>query len=285
MPSTSSPEPQCTPRSSVCFLKTHKCASSAMQNMLMRYGERHGLAFALPPFGLYLGNPAFFNRTQVMGSPPFDMLVHHTRFHEYEVRAVLKPDAVFVTIVREPAVLTTEWTPRESQQAVLGVRSSYVIRKSAEILWHLLVEDMVEQKLIGFLQFFPQNDFRRPMSSKLANELRAFNAVDSLRYEHFLRRFEQRVQAFGLERMEKELTLLEQRTQFWYQRCVAREVAADKRDKNIYTVKVLTLQLRNGSGEVCFWMTAAEHLFTKQLRFKQLYKNAGLHMKVLREPD
>ncbi|XP_077514019.1 galactosylceramide sulfotransferase-like isoform X2 [Amblyomma americanum] len=340
IPSTSSPEPQCTPRSSLCFLKTHKCASSAMQNILMRYGERHGLAFALPPFGLYLGNPAFFNRTQVMGSPPFDMLVHHTRFYEEEVRAVLKPDAVFVTIVREPAALfeslfsyydleanikvKLEQLPSAVNNASLNkpiqdllpgqrghrhginqmsfdlgfdieqadnataaqafiehvdtvfdlVMVAERINESLILLRHLLCWDMDD--VVVFRLNARQNGFRRPMSSKLADELRALNAVDTLLYEHFLRRFEQRVQAFGWERMEKELTLLEQRTQFWYQRCVAQEVAADTRDKDNYTAKVLTLQRRNGSGEVCFWMTAPERLFTKQLRINQLYKDAGL---------
>ncbi|XP_065288650.2 galactosylceramide sulfotransferase-like isoform X2 [Dermacentor albipictus] len=95
----------CTPRHTVFFLKTHKCASSTVQNLLVRYGERHGLTFALPPSGVYLGHPDFLNRTMAQGTPPFDMLVHHTRFQEVEARALLKPDPVFVTIVREPASL------------------------------------------------------------------------------------------------------------------------------------------------------------------------------------
>ncbi|XP_075534875.1 galactosylceramide sulfotransferase-like [Dermacentor variabilis] len=95
----------CTPRHTVFFLKTHKCASSTVQNLLVRYGERHGLTFALPPSGVYLGHPDFLNRSMAQGTPPFDMLVHHTRFEEVEARALLKPDPVFVTIVREPASL------------------------------------------------------------------------------------------------------------------------------------------------------------------------------------
>ena len=39
---------------SVGFLKTHKCASSSVQNILLRWGVRHGLNFVLPPAGNYL---------------------------------------------------------------------------------------------------------------------------------------------------------------------------------------------------------------------------------------
>ncbi|XP_075538622.1 galactosylceramide sulfotransferase-like isoform X2 [Dermacentor variabilis] len=90
---------------SVCFLKTHKCASSSVQNMLMRYGESHGLRFVLPKSANYLGHPHLFNRSMAPGKPPFDMLVHHARFHETEMRAVLRQQPLFVTIVREPAAL------------------------------------------------------------------------------------------------------------------------------------------------------------------------------------
>ncbi|XP_037509398.1 galactose-3-O-sulfotransferase 3-like [Rhipicephalus sanguineus] len=105
-PSYNASLPSCSaPRHTVCFLKTHKCASSSVQNLLMRYGERHQLTFALPRRGVYLGHLALLSRTVAVGTPPFDMLVHHTRFQEDEARALLKSDPVFVTIVREPAAL------------------------------------------------------------------------------------------------------------------------------------------------------------------------------------
>ncbi|CAN7939725.1 unnamed protein product [Ixodes hexagonus] len=97
----------CRPRRSICFLKTHKCASSSVQNMMMRYGDRHNLSFVLPRRYNYLGNPEYFNRRMApdSGRRRYDMLVHHSRFQEAEMRAVLAPDPVFVTIVREPASL------------------------------------------------------------------------------------------------------------------------------------------------------------------------------------
>lgn len=99
-------EELCRPQRSVCFLKTHKCASTSLQNVLLRYGESRGLRFVLPARANYLGHPRLFNRSMAAaGTPPFDLLAHHARFNEAEMRAVLRPGAAFVTIVREPASL------------------------------------------------------------------------------------------------------------------------------------------------------------------------------------
>ncbi|KAH7975452.1 hypothetical protein HPB52_001781 [Rhipicephalus sanguineus] len=84
----------------------HKCASSSVQNVFMRYGETHNMTFALPARGNLMGYPRIFERSMAaVGKPPFDILAHHTRFNESEMRAVLKPNVVFITIVREPAAL------------------------------------------------------------------------------------------------------------------------------------------------------------------------------------
>ena len=48
---------QCQPRHAIFFLKTHKCGSSTVQNILLRHGERHGLDFVLPEQRHYFGPP------------------------------------------------------------------------------------------------------------------------------------------------------------------------------------------------------------------------------------
>ena len=44
----------CMPANKVAFMKTHKCASTSIQNILMRYGLNHDLNFVLPLTGHYL---------------------------------------------------------------------------------------------------------------------------------------------------------------------------------------------------------------------------------------
>ncbi|KAI2547007.1 galactose-3-O-sulfotransferase 4, partial [Homo sapiens] len=40
--------PSCPPRQRLVFLKTHKSGSSSVLSLLHRYGDQHGLRFALP---------------------------------------------------------------------------------------------------------------------------------------------------------------------------------------------------------------------------------------------
>ena len=49
---------ECSKKTKIAFLKTHKCASSSVQNMLMRFGLDHELNFVLPSAGNYLGRCA-----------------------------------------------------------------------------------------------------------------------------------------------------------------------------------------------------------------------------------
>ena len=79
----------CRPHSHLMFLKTHKTASSTVLNMLYRFGEEHGLHFALP-MGYQLGYPLLFNAHRVKGYQgprvlDFDIMGNHMRFNKPEV--------------------------------------------------------------------------------------------------------------------------------------------------------------------------------------------------------
>ena len=39
---------QCNKETKIVFLKTHKCASSSLQNIFLRFGEKNNLNFAIP---------------------------------------------------------------------------------------------------------------------------------------------------------------------------------------------------------------------------------------------
>ncbi|BET01725.1 Galactose-3-O-sulfotransferase [Nesidiocoris tenuis] len=97
-------------RTDIFFLKTHKCASSTVQNILMRFGYRRHLDFVLPLSGNYIGHPKKFNRLKIapkMRSPSrtYNIFTHHTRYDHTETKAVMKDGAAFVTILREPVAL------------------------------------------------------------------------------------------------------------------------------------------------------------------------------------
>lgn len=85
--------PSCSPRQRLVFLKTHKSGSSSVLSLLHRYGDRHGLRFALPA-RYQFGYPRLFEASRVKGyrpqgggtQPPFHILCHHMRFNLKEVR-------------------------------------------------------------------------------------------------------------------------------------------------------------------------------------------------------
>ncbi|CAL4228709.1 unnamed protein product, partial [Meganyctiphanes norvegica] len=69
---SSSSSGNCEPKHNIAFLKSHKCASSAIQNILFRYGFTHKLHFALPSIGNYF----------VEGTVPFHAdMVRKTPWH------------------------------------------------------------------------------------------------------------------------------------------------------------------------------------------------------------
>ncbi|XP_060029371.1 galactose-3-O-sulfotransferase 4 isoform X2 [Erinaceus europaeus] len=114
-PWTSSPQPaslSCPPRQHLVFLKTHKSGSSSVLNLLHRYGDRHGLRFALPA-RYQFGYPRPFQASRVKGYHPqdegtpssFHILCHHMRFNLKEVLRVMPSDSFFFSIVRDPAAM------------------------------------------------------------------------------------------------------------------------------------------------------------------------------------
>ncbi|CAG5929650.1 unnamed protein product [Menidia menidia] len=99
----------CQPHSHIMFLKTHKTASSTVLNMLYRFGEEHGLRFALP-LGYQLGYPLPFNAHRVKGyrgprAIEFHIMGNHMRFNKPEVEKVMPADTFYFSIIRDPVVL------------------------------------------------------------------------------------------------------------------------------------------------------------------------------------
>ncbi len=78
----------CTPKKNIVFLKTHKCATSTVQNIFFRYGDTHQLSFVLPKstrdHRFSMKEP--FNRRQVFfsGRNPayFNIFTNHAIFNQ-----------------------------------------------------------------------------------------------------------------------------------------------------------------------------------------------------------
>uniref|UniRef100_A0A3B3W1M0 Galactose-3-O-sulfotransferase 1 n=1 Tax=Poecilia latipinna TaxID=48699 RepID=A0A3B3W1M0_9TELE len=107
---TGSPDSKqdCSPKVNIMFMKTHKTASSTILNILYRFGEKHKLKFALPDRRNDFCYPQPFLCSQVKDYRPgecFNIVCNHMRFNYQEVSKLLPPNALYVTILRDPVDL------------------------------------------------------------------------------------------------------------------------------------------------------------------------------------
>jgi len=99
---------QCTPRHSLAFLKTHKCASSTVQNIIFNYGWENNLTFVLPNQSHVFKCDEKFNASYHARGSKFhrnqsNLFAVHSNWDREEISKTLYPDAKFFTIIREPS--------------------------------------------------------------------------------------------------------------------------------------------------------------------------------------
>ena len=102
----------CNPEMDIVFHKTHKCSSSTVQNILLRYALKHELNIALPKSGNYLGSKQLFNVDMLTGTPwqmagmHYNMFCLHNRWNGLEVDKLMgrlkNQRPIYFTIVRDP---------------------------------------------------------------------------------------------------------------------------------------------------------------------------------------
>ncbi|XP_045120910.1 galactose-3-O-sulfotransferase 4-like isoform X2 [Portunus trituberculatus] len=124
----------CSPRNNIAFLKTHKCASSAIQNILFRYGDKHNLHFALPEKGNYFGGGKHSFESAMVRSSPFNKLTPnifavHSIWNYKEVKKTMPEDTLFFTIVREPTSLFQSLFDFTMREEVLGLTLDQYVRQ------------------------------------------------------------------------------------------------------------------------------------------------------------
>ncbi|XP_064637911.1 galactose-3-O-sulfotransferase 2-like [Lineus longissimus] len=95
---------RCLPKQNILFLKVHKCASTTISNIIVRYGLKHGLKFALPKReDGHIGWPLSLRPTMVLPSEEKpNILAHHIVFNATSVAKIMPNDTIYLATVREP---------------------------------------------------------------------------------------------------------------------------------------------------------------------------------------
>ncbi|CAH1781958.1 unnamed protein product [Owenia fusiformis] len=87
----------------VYFAKTHKAASTTIQNILFRYGEKYNLTFAMPWDINRAGYPNHFTPEVIIplahGYKEYNIFCHHTRYHQ-RITNFMPRDTLYIGTVR-----------------------------------------------------------------------------------------------------------------------------------------------------------------------------------------
>ncbi|KAF2353643.1 Galactose-3-O-sulfotransferase [Trinorchestia longiramus] len=123
----------CSPHHHVAFLKTHKCASTAVQNILFRYGEKYNLLFALPTHNYFGGGTRYVNKAMIdsefVNKLGFDIYAVHSKWNMTEMKKIMPEETKFVTIVREPTELFLSLFDYTGMQDTTGMNLETFIRR------------------------------------------------------------------------------------------------------------------------------------------------------------
>lgn len=146
--SSKSQSEECSPTVDIMFMKTHKTASSTILNILFRFGEKHRLKFAFPDRRNDFYYPSPFLCSQVKDYRPgdcFNIVCNHMRFDHKEVAKLLSPDAVYITILRDPVDLFES--------------SFHYYHKAVPLTWRISGEDKLAEFLKSPQTFYSPDAF------------------------------------------------------------------------------------------------------------------------------
>ena len=110
-------EPQCQPKQTIVFHKTHKCSSTTIQNILLRYAYKNSLNLALPYKGNFLGDTSGFTASSLNNTHWYQagmvpqIFCLHNRWNGPEVQKLMDGQKPFYfTILRDPVeVFVSMW--------------------------------------------------------------------------------------------------------------------------------------------------------------------------------
>ncbi|XP_064642475.1 galactosylceramide sulfotransferase-like [Lineus longissimus] len=101
----SQPKSLCVERRFISFVKVHKCASSAIGTILVLFGLKHKLNFALPRYDQgHLGWPAPLRPEHLDPhvAQPINIITHHMVYNRTTLKKLMPSDTTYIAILREP---------------------------------------------------------------------------------------------------------------------------------------------------------------------------------------
>lgn len=161
------------------FLKTHKTASSVVENILYRYGLRTDKTFAFPKNGGLVFNyrKPFTKGMMLPDIPRPDILQQHTRYSTGAAQLFPKSDSYRITIFRDPGTLFPslfKYFPRNPPFKKAKTMENFL--KSPEIFSAANGADFVTRNSMTFQMGFESFLRKNPTDEEMAEII---SAVDN----------------------------------------------------------------------------------------------------------
>lgn len=134
--------------------------------------------------------------------------------------------------------------------------------ESLVLLKHLMC--WTTDDVVTFVGNAREQRSKHDLTPALRDNIIKWNRADKILYDYFSKRLDERVAAFGKERMEAEALELTNRTQQWYDYCIA-----GKGEKSKYSYDVHDFKLKNDGNDTCRFLALPEMTFTEEIRANQ----------------
>jgi len=98
----------CQKKTKIGYMKIHKCASSSMQNILLRFAKNHHMNIVFPPNGYDFSVFSKYYRSMIKNTAwekakmKYDLFCCHCVWNKAEVESTLGPGAAYITMLRDP---------------------------------------------------------------------------------------------------------------------------------------------------------------------------------------
>ena len=154
---------KCDPKRKVAFQKTHKCASTTIQNLLLRFGRVNNLNFVLPPKKSPLNQSIPFERSMINETLwekvglEYDIFLLHSMWNQKEIANTLSDhgDVFYFSFIRDPAVqFRSRWDYDSLDRKYNKTIEEYALAASKE------TNITMQKRMIGFNQIL--HDFGFP---------------------------------------------------------------------------------------------------------------------------
>ena len=339
----------CAPRTNITFIKVHKTGSSTVQNIFLRYGDKHNLSFVLPPVGHHLGYPHSFERKHMIPSNINNIFCHHARF-SLNIPHIMPPNTVYISIVRDPVKVfessfiyfkidyrlgmvndpqalakflaepdrlyegaankvhlknpmlydfgldpTSFDDINKIEKAIRIFEKRFHLMMVAEYFEEslILLRDLLcwrTEDVVVFKMNARNENSIHPLSEKDQQDIRNWNMGDVKLYDYFNATIQRKIESYGRDKMQEEVTKLRQKTDQLFARCIQSDTASrEKGDFKVWQppgVKINAFVLKEDAKEdiLCQRMIEPEIQYTQFLREKQFptWKNGQVDMNMHR---